>query len=311
MTTATGLLLETAEKDPLNRVVPGSVPDTSSVSGIGPVDMKEHHMCKSKAEGGRRCAGIECWHVNAESHDRFLPDTEQERHWMRPVALLSMAASAIKVRRSRAKKKAAEVEAMRTVNGIAAHAPIGPVLRAELWEHRYQGAGLSMLILADRFRAVAADEGISVEEVADQYREQQVMPYRQRAGQRLADLVITEDRPDWVDPDRLVRMIEPLENGTPSPVYLVVVKDNDDSETEYVMVSSYDGSEPMAWPHTPAGIKAAAQEALARMAVAHGTDEYAAWAEANDASETPNPWTQGMASEAEVFASGSMHLIDR
>lgn len=225
---------------------------------------------------------------------------------MKPTALLSMAKKAVGMRRSRALKKMAEVDAIRTLHGVPDAAPIGPVLREELWQARYMGAGLGLLMLAERQRAIAEDEGVSVEEVAERYQTQTIRPHRQRAGERLSDLILTDGRPDWVDPEHLVRMVEPLDNGTPSPAYVRIVSDLDG--TEMVHVSSFDGSEPMAWQHNAAGLKAAASEALNRVRAAASSDAYAAWeAELNEGTGT-NPFTQSM-SEADFLATDAVHLV--
>lgn len=263
-------------------------------------------MCRAKIEGGRRCTGGTRWCVNREGHERFGPDPEQERHWHKPVALLSMTPAAIRTRRSRACAYAAEVDAMRTVHAVRAASPIGPVLREELWAHRYQRAALSLKALAERFRAVAAEEGVPVDEVAARYQKQQVKPHRQRAGERLADLVVDDSRPDWVAPAHLVRMVEPPENGTPNAVYVRALRDLDG--TEYLLVTSYDGSEPMAWPHDAAGLKAAAWEALER-ARAVDADAYEAWEAENGMRQTAAaPYTQGMTDADFLATSEQMHL---
>lgn len=266
-------------------------------------------MCRAKWEGGgRRCKGRTKWCVNREGHDRFAPDESQERHWFKPTALLSMTPGAIRLRRHRAMAYAREVDAIRTVHGVAPLAAIGPVLREALWSHRANGAGLSLITLADRFKAIADEEGVSVEEVADRYATQQIKPHRQRAGERLAELVVTDaDRPDWVDEDHLVRMIEPPENGTPNPAYVSIVKDADGAE--WVLVRSYDGSEPMAWPNDAAGLKAGAAEALDRVRAANDSEDYFEWAQANDVAAGPNPWTQDMEDADFLAHSDGMHLV--
>lgn len=265
-------------------------------------------MCRAKYEGGRRCLNRTHYHVNRESHDRFVPDEEQERHFMKPEPLLSMTEGAINVRRCRARKKAAEVTAMRTIHGLADSAPIGPVIREELWSHRYQGAGLSTVMLADRFRAMAAHEGVPVEEIADRHSKQNVRPHRQRAGERLATLVMTEaDRPDWVDPDYLVSMVSPAENGESAPSYLRIVKDLDDDE--FVLVTSYDGSEPMAWKNDPAGLKAGAREALDRLQASKVDDRFHEYEKDNRDSAPVGPWTQTMTDNDFLASSAGMHLV--
>lgn len=248
--------------------------------------------------------------MNRNGHERFVGDPEQERHWHKPVALLSMTSSAIKQRRWRRAKYAAEVDAIRTIKGVKPNAPIGPVLREELWAARAQGAGLSLLALAARFKAIAAEEGVSTEEIAARYEQQQVRPHRQRAGERLAALVVTDGRPDWVDPDYLVQMIEPPENGTPNPAYAAVVRD--EAGAEWVLVRSYDGSEPMAWPHDEAGLKGALSETLDRVRAANQDGSYQSWLDENNANENDvySPWNQSM-TEADFLANsgaGGMHL---
>lgn len=267
-------------------------------------------MCRAAYEGGRRCQGRTHWHVNREGHARFTPDVDQERHWRKPAPLLSMTKGAIRLRRHRASAYAAEVEAVRTIHGVGANAPIGPVLREELWEARYRGAGLTLLTLASRFRAVAAEEGVPVEVVADRHRQQTVRPNRQRAGQRLADLVVADDRPDWVDPERLVRTVEPPNNGTPGPAYLRVVTDLDGRE--WILVTSFDGSEPMVWPHTAAGLKAGAWECLERVrAVNEDPAAYDRWLAESEAAEGAvlPPYRQQMDDGDFLAHSDGMHLV--
>lgn len=265
-------------------------------------------MCRAIVEGGRRCGGGERWHVNREGHERFAPDTELERHWTRPTHLLSMGPSAVRQRRRRARAYAAEVCAMRDAHGVVADSPIGPVLREELWEHRYRGAALSLIALADRFREVAREEGVPVEEVAERHAKLKVRPARQRAGGRLADLVV--ERAEWARPEYLVRAVEPPVNGDVNPAYLRVVRDVDGAE--FLLVSSFDGSEPMAWRHTEAALKAAFWECLARVrAVNEDPTAYDAWLDEQGArgSDTSGPWTQAM-NESDFFAhSGGMHLL--
>lgn len=265
-------------------------------------------MCKAKWQGGRRCK-LRCkYHVNRERHARFTPDAVQERHWFKPTALLSMTKSAIRVRRHRARAYAAEVDAVRTVHGVAAGASIGPVLREELWEQRYQGAMVTQLALADRFLAIAAEEGIDVEEVAERFQKVTVRPARQRAGSRLADLVV--ERPDWVRPEHLVAAIEPPENGTPSPAYLRAV--NDAAGEEWLLVTSFDGSEPMVWSRTEAGLKAAAEETLTRVRLVNeNPDAYDEWLATNDANAESGsaPWTQSMTDGDFLAHHDGMHLV--
>jgi hypothetical protein len=219
-----------------------------------------------------------------------------------------MTVGAIRTRRHRAARYAAEVDAVRTVHGVDRGAPIGPVLREELWAHRYRGAGLTVRALADRFRAIAEEEGVPVDQIADRYDRLQVRPSRQRAGERLADLVVTDGRPDWADPDRLVEMIEPTENGTPNPVYVRVVRDLDGRD--WVLVASYDGSEPMVWPSDAAGRKAAAWEALERVrAVREDPTGYETWLAANGATgSTGTPFTQTMTTGDWLAHTDHMHL---
>lgn len=270
-------------------------------------------MCRAAWEPGgpRRCDGQTRWCVNREGHARFVPDENEERHWFKPVALLSMTPGAIRVRRHRAAAYAREVDAIRTVNGVKRGAAIGPVLREELWGHRHRGACLSLIALASRFQAIAAAEGVPVEQVAARHQSQTVRPHRQTAGQRLHDLVVTDGRPDWVDEDRLVQMVEPVDNGTPNPAYLRVVSDA--AGREWVLVSSYDGSEPMCWPNDPAGLKAGAWEALERVrAVKENPDAYDTWLDAHDAHDAgdtnTNPFTQTMTDSDFLANSAGMHL---
>lgn len=183
-------------------------------------------MCKAKHEPNwYRCPLNTRWCVNRETHESHSPDEQQERHWFKPVALLRMTVNAIKTRRHRAAAYCREVDAIRTVHGVPDGTPIGPVLREELWSQRFHGAALSTVALAERFRAIAADEGVPVEEVAKRYQKGTVRPNRQAAGQRLADLVVK--RPEWVRPEHLVAMIEPPGNGEPNPAYCRVVTDLD------------------------------------------------------------------------------------
>lgn len=269
-------------------------------------------MCRAKWEnGGRRCRFRETWHVNRESHATFVGDLDEERHWHRPAHLLSMTMGASRMRRKRARDYAAEVHAMRTVNGVTPGAPIGPVLREELWSHRHRGAGLSLLAQAAIFAAVAEEQGVPVERIAERYAAQQITPHRQAAGERLADLVVDPTRPDWVHEEHLVRPIEPSENGTPNPVYLRIVRDLDG--TEFALVSSYDGSEPMAYPADAAGLKAAGWEAIQRArAVEADRTAYEAWlADGDMVTSDASPWTQRMAN-ADFLAQttdGGMHLV--
>ncbi|MCP3420334.1 hypothetical protein [Nocardioides pinisoli] len=211
----------------------------------------------------------------------------------------------------RARAYAAEVDAVRTVKGVVAGAPIGPVLRAELWQQRYQGATLSLHALAQRFQAMARDEGVPVEEIAERYATETVRPARQRAGERLANLVV--ERPDWVRPEHLVAAIEPPENGTPNEAYLRAVLDA--NGREWLLVTSFDGSEPMKWQRDDAGLKAAAEECLARVrAVTDNPTAYEAWLAEQDATDpdaAESPWTKSM-SDADFLAhsgEGGMHLV--
>lgn len=268
-------------------------------------------MCRAKIEGGRRCDGGTRWFVNRESHERFAPDPAQERHWHKPPALLSMTANARRTRRCRARKYAAQVEAVRVTHGIAPTAEIGPVRREELWEERAQGAQISHILLSQRFQSIADDEGVPVEVIAARYESLTVRPSRQRAGQRLADLV-TPERPDWVEPEHLVQAIEPPENGTPNQAYVRVVRDL--AGVEWVLVTTYDGSEPMVWPHTQAGLKASAWEAIQRMRAItsdpDASDAYEQWLNNNDAAVTGTnaPWTQQMTEHDFLAHSDGMHL---
>src|SRR5690349_14039125 len=123
-------------------------------------------MCLAKSDPNYyRCPFRSGWHVNREGHDRFEPDTGQEREFFKPLSICKMTPEAIRQRRKNAKKKMAEVDAIRTVNGIAPEDKIGPVLRRELWANRRQGAGLSIRILADRFQVIADDEDTAVGDV--------------------------------------------------------------------------------------------------------------------------------------------------
>lgn len=270
-------------------------------------------MCRSIAEGGRRCDGREKWCVSREGHARFSPDTGQERHWHRPAPLLSMTAGAISMRRHRARKYGQEVDAVRTVHGVKPHAPVGPVLRESLWEARYRGTTLTTVALAERFRALAAEEGVPVETIAARYEQQQLTPHRQAAGQRLADLVVDPVRPDWVNEDHLVEMIEPLDNGTPSEgAYVRVVRDAEGQE--WTLVTSYDGSEPQVWPATEAGRKAAAWEALERVrAVQDDRAGYEQWLdETGNRAGDAAPYTQSMFTGDFLSHTGDnagMHLV--
>lgn len=268
-------------------------------------------MCRAIVDGGRRCDGRTRWFVNRESHDRFVPDEEQERQWHKPPALLSMTANARRTRRCRARAYAAQVEAVRVTHGLPTGEPIGPVLREELWEERARGVQISHIRQAECFQAIAADEGVPVEVISARYENLEVRPSRQREGQRLADLV-TPERPDWVDPEFLVRAVEPPENRTPNPVYVRAVRDV--AGVEWVLVTTYDGSEPMVWPHTQAGLKAGAWEAIQRIRAinsdADASDAYEQWLDDNDTATTDAaaPWTQQMSDGDFLAHSDGMHL---
>lgn len=267
-------------------------------------------MCESKADGGRRCPGNCKYQVNRESSPQWAPDVTQERHTQKPEHLLSMKKGTIAVRRCRAAKKIAEVDAVRTVHGIAPGAPIGPVIREELWAARCQGTALSLHALAARFKAIAADEGISVAQVAARYECEQVKPHRQSAGQRLADLVLDPTRADWVDENYLVQCIEPTENGTPNAIYLRIVKDAD--EREWLLLTSFDGSEAEVWPNTRAGLKAAGWEAIQRArAVADDSSAYDSWLSEKDAGpgDGTSPYTQSMTEADFLSHHDEMHLV--
>lgn len=268
-------------------------------------------MCRAIIEGGRRCDGRTRWFVNREAHERFAPDPEQERHWHKPPALLSMTPNARRTRRCRARAYAAQVEAVRVTHGVPTDESIGPVRREELWEERARGAQISHMQIAMNFQAIADDEGVPVDVIAARYEHLEVRPSRQREGQRLA-LLVTPDRPDWVEPEYLVRTLLPTENGTPSQAYVRVVRDI--GGAEWFLVTTYDGSEPMVWPHTQAGEKAAAWEALQRVRAIEGdpgaNDAYRRWLHDTDAADndTAGPWTQRM-SEGDFLAhSDGMHL---
>lgn len=259
-------------------------------------------MCRAIAEGGRRCPGYEQWRVNREGAASFAPDTALERHMHRPPELLSMSVDAVRQRRFRANRWSAEVAAIRTVHGVEPDTAIGPVLRRELWAHRAGGDAASLLLLAERFEAVAASEGVSAAEVAARYENEQVRPHRQVAGERLAALAVPEaDRPEWADPDHLVRMIEPPDNGVLGDAYVRVVKDLNGAE--FVLVTSHDGSEPMTWAHDEAGLYAAMDEALDRVRAAQGRDR------GDDVDrEWVSPYVQTMSEGAFLSHVDSMHL---
>ena len=179
-----------------------------------------------------------------------------------------------------------------------------------LFVYPVPSSGSPLVAMAERFRAIAAEEGVPVEEIAKRYATEQVRPYRATAGEHLADLVVDPTRPDWVDPDRLVRMVEPWENGTPSQAYVRVVTDLDDKE--FVLVTSYDGSEPMAYPNDAAALKLAASEALARVrAVTEDPTTYEAWLDEQGMADTvdASPWTQDMDASDFLAHSDQMHLV--
>lgn len=226
----------------------------------------------------------------------------------RPAAICSMSPAAIRTRRSRHQRRMLEVDAMRTKYGLASDAPLGPVLRQELWAIRRAGTSMQLLTLADTFHVIAADQRITPEEVAAQYEATTVVPTRQRAGEHLADLVDTDGRPEWADPDRLVSSVEPPSNGELNPAYLRIVKDLDDQE--FVLVTSYDGSEPMAWPHDDAGLMAAYAETLDRVRAATESGAYDEWlAEEGAPADGPTPYTQSMTDGDFLAHHDGMHLV--
>lgn len=265
-------------------------------------------MCEAKGHPNYyRCHGSgKCdYTVNHEGHERFAEDVDEELHFRKKDSARSPSGAAVRQRRSRANKACAEVDAMRTVHRIPANAPLGPVLRSLLHSYRRQGAALSLIAMARQFRFRAAQEGVTVEEVAERYQNEQIEPHRMRAGERLADLV--EERPDWVDEQYLVRMIEPPENGTPNKVFLRVVRDLD--STEWLLLTSFDGSEPRAYPNDTASLKIAAAEAISRVrAISEDPAAYEAWLAAEETS-SPSPWTRDCSTPDFLANTDSMHLL--
>lgn len=268
-------------------------------------------MCTAKGDprGHRRCPGDQTWHVNREASPTFIGDEEQERQTHKPVGLLSMKPSAIRVRRHRAETAIREVDSIRTVHGVAAAAPIGPVLRAELWAIRGSRSTMSLHALASRFEAIARDEDISVEAVAQRHERQTVRPHRMTAGQRLHDLVVGDGHPDYVDDAYLVAAMEPPTNGTPNPAYLRHVRDL--AGQEWLLVSNFDGGEPMVWKHDgDAGLKAAAWECLQRCrSVTEDPSAFEEWLDTSDANGGDATSPYGHMSEADFLSqSDHMHL---
>ncbi|TGN64232.1 hypothetical protein EXE59_09900 [Nocardioides eburneiflavus] len=260
-------------------------------------------MCRAKSDPNYyRCPGLETWCVNKEHHPTFEPDTEQEREFHRPRSLCSTTRNAIRQARKNAKPRIATVCALKTIKGLSAHEEIGLANRYELWADRRATGGLSMPVLADRFRAVAEHEGAPIAEIAARYEREQVIPHRMRAGERLAADVIPEpDRPEWCDPDRLVQALRPGSNGDVAKAYLWIVKD--DEGAEFVLVSSHESGEPMVWPNDEAGLVAAGQEYFARIEAAENLD-----LNLNDA-EYMNPFTQAMSDADFLALSDGMHLV--
>lgn len=269
-------------------------------------------MCRAQwDDGGRRCDGRlrPYYRVNREGHDRHGADVEQERHFYLVETYCSKKPDAIRKRRERGNKRAAEVEAIRTIHGLECGAPIGPVRRKQLHVQRYHGASVTYVIYAEQCRLVAEEEGTSPEEVAARHERDVVRPSRQDAGQRIADLIV--ERPEWVDPDHLVRMIEPPENGDPNPSYCRVVTDLDG--VEHVLVTSFDGSEPMVWMNTAEGLYAAAAECLERVrAVNSDRTAYDQWLSENGAGPsagTWSPYTEQMETADFLANAEGMHLV--
>lgn len=272
-------------------------------------------MCRAKNDpecpGGRRCPGRETWRVNHEGHDTFEPDTEQEREMKRPEDLLSMTPVAIRQRRKRAKDKRAEVAAMRTIHGLDEDVPIGFALRRELWETRRAGNQLSLIALADRFRAIAEEENTTAEMVGARYQEQRGSDAEMQAGTRLQALVMEDSsRPDWCNPDYLVEGgLGNSTNGEPALAYLRTVLDLEGQE--WVLVTSHDGSEPMAFPHTDVGRGYAMEQVKERIeaAVRLGIDPDEQDAGSHEHDESVRPYTQHMTTDDFLAVHDSVHLV--